>query len=131
MDHIIYKQRAYMALNTDGERTYTDAVTVDHHQCRLGQWYESEGREEFGGTRAYAALVAPHARVHAGAHKMLSYLGQGWEKDLTMQQTMLTAMQGTEDASREVMDLIDRMVVEKHGGVTNQLRVENRTGFSL
>ena len=46
---------------------------------------------------------------------MLTYLGQGWEKDLTMQQNMLAAMRDAEDASREVMDLIDRMVVEKHG----------------
>ncbi|MDP2832488.1 MAG: methyl-accepting chemotaxis protein [Pseudomonadota bacterium] len=116
VDHVIYKQRAYMALNSGGERTYTEAVSVDHHHCRLGQWYEAEGRAEFGGTRAYAALAAPHARVHANAHKMLSYLDKGWEKNLGVQQAMFTAMQEAEDASREVMELIDRMVVEKHGG---------------
>ncbi|MDP1905304.1 MAG: methyl-accepting chemotaxis protein [Pseudomonadota bacterium] len=115
VDHVIYKQRAYMALNTGGERAYTDAVKVDHHQCRLGQWYEGEGQGEFGATRAYAALATPHARVHASAHKMLSYLGQGWEKDMVIQQTMLGAIQEVEDASREVMVLIDRMVEEKHG----------------
>ncbi len=116
VDHVIYKQRAYMALNSGGERTYTDAVSVDHHHCRLGQWYESMGREEFGMTRAYAALATPHARVHDSAHKMLSYLGRGWEKDLAMQQAILAAITEAEDASREVMDLIDQMVVEKHGG---------------
>jgi methyl-accepting chemotaxis protein len=115
VDHIIYKQRAYMALNTNGDRAYTDAVKVDHHQCRLGLWYEKEGHDEFGGTRAYAALTGPHARVHAGAHKMLSHLGQGWEKDLTIQQAMLAAIHDTEDASSEVMVLIDQMVREKHG----------------
>ncbi len=114
VDHVIYKQRAYMALNSGGEQSYRDAVKVDHHQCRLGQWYEGEGRAEFGSTRAYAALAGPHARVHAGAHRMLGYLARGWEKDLAMQQTMFTAMRETEDASREVMELIDRMVVEKH-----------------
>jgi len=116
VDHVIYKQRAYMALNSGGERTYTEAVSVDHHHCRLGMWYEAEGRADFGATRAYAALAAPHARVHNSAHKMLSYLGCGWEKDLAMQQAMFTAIQEAEAASREVMDLIDRMVVEKHGG---------------
>ena len=116
VDHIIYKQRAYMALNTGGERAYVEPVKVDHHQCRLGQWYESDGRAEFGDTRAYAALAAPHARVHAGAHRMLGYLGMGWERDMAMQQAMLGAIREAEDASREVMDLIDRMVLEKHGG---------------
>jgi hypothetical protein len=46
---------------------------------------------------------------------MLSYLGQGWEKDMDMQQAMLASMQDAEEASREAMDLIDRMVTEKHG----------------
>jgi methyl-accepting chemotaxis protein len=116
MDHVVYKQRMYMALNTDGDSTYTEAVAVDHQHCRLGQWYENEGRANFGATRAYAALDAPHARVHGSAREMLNYLGHGWETDQAMQQTMLTAMQKAEDASHEVMDLLDRMVVEKHGG---------------
>jgi methyl-accepting chemotaxis protein len=114
VDHIIYKQRAYMALNTGGDQTYADPVKVDHHHCRLGLWYEGEGHAEFGGTHAYTALAGPHSRVHAGAHKMLSYLSQGWEKNLDMQQTMFEALQETEEASRTVMELIDRMVVEKH-----------------
>ena len=117
VDHIIYKQRAYMALNSNGAQDHITPVAVDHHHCRLGQWYENEGRAGFGGTRAYTALAAPHARVHDGAHTMLSYLGRGWEKDLGMQDTMYTAIRQTEDASREVMTLIDQMVREKHGEI--------------
>jgi hypothetical protein len=116
VDHIIYKQRTYMALNTNGERSHADAVQVNHHQCRLGLWYDNEGHSEFGGTHAYTALAGPHARVHASAHKMLDHLGQGWEKNLSLQAAMLTALRDTEEASREVMELIDRMVVEKHAG---------------
>ncbi|MDP2431110.1 MAG: methyl-accepting chemotaxis protein [Pseudomonadota bacterium] len=116
VDHVIYKQRAYMALNTDGDPSYREAVAVDHHHCRLGKWYDEQGRSEFGATHAYAMLAGPHARVHANAHKMLERLGKGWEKDAGIQQIMFTAMEEAENASREVMDLIDRMVVEKHGG---------------
>jgi hypothetical protein len=116
VDHIIYKQRAYMAVNTDGDKTFVEPVKVDHHHCRLGQWYESEGREGFGATRAYAALAAPHARVHTSAHKMLSHIDRGWEKDLGLQQIMYEAMVEAENASGEVMTLIDQMVLEKHGG---------------
>lgn len=35
VDHVIFKQRAYMTLNTSDE-SYANAVTVDHHNCRLG-----------------------------------------------------------------------------------------------
>ena len=118
VDHIIYKQRTYMALNTNGERSHADAVRVNHHQCRLGLWYEGEGRDKFGGTHAYATLSGPHARVHASAHKMLDHLGRGWEKNLSLQTDMLAALRETEAASREVMELIDRMVVEKHAAAS-------------
>ncbi|MBI5331711.1 MAG: CZB domain-containing protein [Betaproteobacteria bacterium] len=115
VDHVIYKQRAYMALNTDGDETYATPVRVDHHGCRLGQWYESVGQRSFGGMPSYAALARPHGLVHSHVHAMLSYLGRGWEKNLEMQQAMFAAMQETERASYEVMELIDRLVVEKHG----------------
>ena len=114
VDHVIFKQRAYMTLNTSDE-SYANAVTVDHHNCRLGKWYENEGRELFGGLPSYKALERPHAKVHDSVHTMLPYLGQGWEKDLAMQQAIYGALQNTEEASHEVMDLIDRLVREKHG----------------
>ncbi len=115
VDHVIYKQRAYMALNTSGEEAFTKAVSVDHHNCRLGKWYENIGRERFGDMPSYPILERPHARVHDNVHTMLTYLDKGWEHNLQIQQIIFGAMQVTEDASREVMELIDKLVVEKHG----------------
>jgi methyl-accepting chemotaxis protein len=114
VDHVIFKQRAYMTLNSQ-DRGYADAVRVDHNNCRLGKWYDSAGRELFGNLPAYKALVQPHARVHASVHAMLPYLDRGWEKNLGMQQEMYEKMRETEEASKEVMSVIDQMVREKHG----------------
>jgi len=114
VDHVIFKQRAYMTLNTkDG--SYAEAVKVDHHNCRLGKWYDGQGRELFGSLPSYKALVQPHAQVHASVHAMLPYLDQGWEKDLGIQQAMYQKLQDAEEASKEVMRLLDQMVREKHG----------------
>jgi methyl-accepting chemotaxis protein len=115
VDHVIYKQRAYMALNTSGDATFTQAVSVDHHNCRLGKWYENIGRERFGDMPSYAALERPHARVHDNVHRMLTYLDCNWEQDLQVQENIFIAMQATEAASGEVMELVDKLVVEKHG----------------
>lgn len=115
VDHVIYKQRAYMALNTGGEETYTQAVSVDHHNCRLGKWYTSLGRERFGDMPSYRLLERPHARVHDNVHNMLDFLDKDWEHNMPLQQSIFSAMQATEDASGEVMELIDKLVVEKHG----------------
>jgi methyl-accepting chemotaxis protein len=115
VDHVIYKQRAYMALSTSGEASYAQAVAVDHHNCRLGKWYETLGQERFGSMPSYRHLEQPHARVHDNVHRMLEYLNQGWEHDLGVQQTIFQLMQETEQASLEVMQLIDQLVIEKHG----------------
>ena len=113
MDHVIYKQRAYMTLNTSDE-SYSNSVKVDHHDCRLGKWYENEGREYFGGLPSYKALERPHAKVHDSVHAMLPFLSQGWEKNLSVQQSIYASMQEAEKASHEVMELIDKIVREKH-----------------
>jgi len=116
VDHVIFKQRAYMAINAaDQDNDYRDAVRVDHHQCRLGQWYDSAGRKDFGLTRSYAALEHPHAQVHDHVNQMLPCLDEAWESDIEVQTAILEAMTQTEAASLEVMRLVDSMVVEKHG----------------
>jgi hypothetical protein len=116
VDHVVYKQRAYMAIGTDGkDAVHTEAIKVDHHHCRLGKWYDTTGRDYFGETRGYAALESPHARVHASVHRMMGYLGEGWESSDELQEAILDAMRQTEAASAQVMEIVDRMVHEKHG----------------
>jgi hypothetical protein len=114
VDHMIYKQRAYMAIATDG-REHVEAISVDHQNCRLGRWYATSGQEHFGETRAYAGLDKPHARVHESVHQLLSLLGNGWEDRPELQETILQAMRTAEEASLQVMREVDRMLTEKHG----------------
>jgi hypothetical protein len=117
VDHVIYKQRAYMVILTGGhESAHVEAVRVDHHGCRLGRWYETAGREHFGETHAYAALESPHARVHERVHHLLTLLGDAWEASPELRESILQTMRATEEASTQVMRQIDRMVAEKHGG---------------
>lgn len=115
VDHVIYKQRAYMALSSGGETTYTQAAGVDHHNCRLGKWYENIGRERFGEMPSYRLLEKPHSLVHDNVHQMLTHLDKGWEQNSAEQDSIYQCMQATEAASFEVMQLIDKLVVEKHG----------------
>ncbi|EXJ16692.1 methyl-accepting chemotaxis protein [Imhoffiella purpurea] len=116
VDHMIYKQRAYMAISTGGQdSSFTDPIKVDHFSCRLGQWYEAQGRDLFGATDSYTALQEPHSRVHYSVHKVLEELKRDWQTDMSIQQEIVDSMRATEQASQEVMTLLDRMVEEKHG----------------
>jgi methyl-accepting chemotaxis protein len=114
MDHMIYKQRAYLSLNSGGDPQYTQAIGVNHQQCRLGKWYLGEGKELFGDMPSYRALDVPHARVHGGAHRMLAQLQCDWEHDMTAQMGIINALQEMEEGSQGVMENLDRMVAEKH-----------------
>lgn len=115
VDHVIYKQRAYMAINSSGDAAYTGPISVDHHNCRLGKWYEGAGREHFGGMPSYARMEPPHARVHQNVHRVVDELKQDWAHDLNVQARIFEAMSAVESASQEVMDCLDRLVTEKHG----------------
>jgi hypothetical protein len=114
VDHMVFKQKAYMSLSSS-DRSYTDAISVDHQNCRLGKWYENEGRQLFGGLPSYKALEGPHAKVHNSVHAMIPCLSQGWEKSVSLQQKMYSALSDAEEASHEVMSLLDQLVREKHG----------------
>jgi methyl-accepting chemotaxis protein len=115
MDHIIYKQRAYITLEKGRNSDEAKAVQVDHHNCRLGKWYETgDGKALFGAMPSYGALDDPHARVHGNVHTLQHHLAEGWEENLGIQGQMLDSFQAMEQASKEVMDVIDRLVAEKH-----------------
>ncbi len=116
VDHVVYKQRAYMALSTNREAPeHVQAVKVDNHACRLGRWYDGEGQARFGATTAYRELDAPHRQVHHAAHKMLALLDENWAEDGAIQTRIHTELVEMEAGSEAVMLTLDRMVAEKHG----------------
>ncbi|HNU64422.1 MAG TPA: CZB domain-containing protein [Thiobacillaceae bacterium] len=116
VDHVIYKQRAYMALVSDGDEQHVHAVGVNDHDCRLGKWYYTgDGKERFGKLASYRAMESPHHTVHHAAQAMLALLRQEWDKDPDLQQAIFARLEAMEQASQQVMDIIGMMVVEKHG----------------
>lgn len=116
VDHVVYKQRAYLTLSTNGGvAEHVKAIEVDNHGCRLGRWYDDEGRRRFAGTAAYRELDAPHRQVHAAAHEMLALLKENWAEDGEVQTRIHQALSQMEAGSEGVMHVLDRMVAEKHG----------------
>ncbi len=115
MDHMIYKQQAYLSLSSGGDAQHTQALLVDHRSCRLGKWYLGEGQGLFGNTAAYRALEAPHRQVHHGAHQVLGHLVGDWGHNTQTQMAIMQALREMEAGSSGVIEQLDRMVREKHG----------------
>ncbi len=117
MDHIIYMQNAYRAVERSDAPDCEEAraVKTDHKNCRLGKWYLDAGRALFGKTRGYASLDQPHARVHSSVHRALELSRRDWINDGAVRDELVGQLEEAENASTEVIRLVGEMVVEKHG----------------
>ncbi|PHM17450.1 MAG: chemotaxis protein [Sulfuricurvum sp. PD_MW2] len=61
IDHMLFKNGTYNAIFT----RHVHGNHVDHHNCRLGKWYEgNEGQSHFGQYSSYKGLLKPHKDVH-------------------------------------------------------------------
>jgi methyl-accepting chemotaxis protein len=114
VDHIIYKQRAYVLIADPDNQEMRSAVAVDHNDCRLGKWYAGAGKEVFGDSPAFRKLLEPHSKVHSCVHQMVEMLAQPWEKNDALQDQIFNALECAEDASISVMQSLDQVVADKH-----------------
>jgi len=120
VDHVIYKQRAYVLINDPNNDEFKKMVGVDHQGCRLGKWYEGPGKEVFGDAPSFRKLLDPHSKVHGSVHRMLNLMDSKWEHDETLQNKIIETLQNAERASLEVMNILDQIVIEKHSEIDHQ-----------
>jgi len=115
VDHIVFKQNGYIAIDKKEPSNEHTAVQVSHSDCRLGKWYfEGLGLEQFSKTSAYHSLNTPHMLVHQGVQKTLSYAKLDWINDASIRQNLLDSVEEFESASVDVMRYVDEMIDEKH-----------------
>ncbi len=115
VDHMIYKQKAYAAFYKGTDTEEAQAIGVDYHDCRLGKWYyQGRGLELFSQLHSYPELEQPHAGVHQSAYALIEEIGQDWQADAALQQSILGHYREMEAASDAVMEKIDTLVMEKH-----------------
>jgi methyl-accepting chemotaxis protein len=110
VDHIIFKHKAYRTILEEDEQLASQFG--DHHSCRMGKWYDSEGKEMFGKTTAFKMLDAPHAKVH---NKVLETLKCAKMKNCISKENrdyIVGNMKEAEEASFELFGLFKEMVRE-------------------
>lgn len=113
LDHVLYIERGYMAAS-QGDESYLKAISVGHHDCRLGEWYdEGDGKKAFSRVPAYKALESPHAKVHALVQKAVEQSRRDWVHDESALSSIVQTMREAEKESHVVMDILTNMVEEK------------------
>ena len=115
LDHVIYKNNLYQLI-FGGEHNFK---AVDHHNCRLGKWYEQGlGKEEFSFVPSYKHLDKHHAVVHDEANllaKECSGHAVSCSKQLIEDKIDLV-----ENASEKVFIYLDKILEEKNKAVMKE-----------
>lgn len=101
LDHVMFKLNGYK-----GVFKKKFEPLGDHLNCRLGKWYENDGKEQFGKTDAYAKLLEPHKIVHENVNNALLHLKDGGLSD----NVIMSSFKNLENASAKLFDLLDDML---------------------
>jgi hypothetical protein len=99
LDHIIWNVETYLSVNM--KKPNFDYV--DHHSCRLGQWYKhGEGKQFFSHTTAYKELEIPHSNVHEATLSVFKLLDA---KNIDYP-ALLQVFQSMADSNKEVLTIL-------------------------
>lgn len=106
LDHVLWKVNTYLSV-LKREETFN---FVDHHNCRLGKWYEQgDGRTHFSHLGCFKELESPHSVVHNGTRKVFEML----DYDEFNCPELQKALKLMEEGSEGVFRVLDRMLAEK------------------
>ncbi len=107
VDHIVYKTKAYSAVLNEQK----EAHFANHHECRLGQWYEAPlTKERFSLTPSYSRLEEAHKNVHQYVHTNMDALQSGYTLDSLSH--FIENFKRMEEASITLFKLLNAMIQE-------------------
>jgi methyl-accepting chemotaxis protein len=96
-----------MLLGHSGLRT---EEVSDHHHCRFGKWYYSEGKAQYGHLDSFRAIEAPHGKVHTIAKEAVTLFNAQRKQEAKQK---VDALNGP---TAEVLALLDKLRDEARRG---------------
>jgi hypothetical protein len=107
LDHLLFKVKAYGSVLGN-----THDIFVNHHECRLGKWYESGlGKQNFSHLPSYPSLDSPHQEVHDNLIRAVELLiDTSVQKDTT---EIFKLISNAESASQKVIQGLDTLLQEE------------------
>ena len=119
IDHVNYKNNLY-ALLFGEENEFSE---VNHHNCRLGKWYEQGlGKQEFSKVTSYSKLETPHKLIHESANQLAKECGGS--EVLCSKEKIEKTVAEIEKASLVVFEVLDLMVKEKADLIMKKAAIE-------
>jgi len=114
VDHIIYKQNGYIALDkSDQNSDEAQAIKVNHNECRLGRWYfEGDGASTFSNTPTFSKIEDPHLAVHKLVQEAVQLSYEDWQNNPEIREKIVATMSVAEDESYKILQYIDVILNE-------------------
>lgn len=107
LDHLVFKFNAYSAVFENNSKTGFS----DHHNCRLGKWYEhGDGKRVFGTTDAYKRMEQPHRLVHEYIINALKCIERG--DCVQKRDQLIAAFASAEGESSKLFIVLNDMIEE-------------------
>ena len=103
LDHMVFKNNAYSSIFEDRPNSKID----NHTSCRLGKWYQSKGKEEFGNVNGYSNILNPHKKVHDNIIQAMIICEQ---HGVESSDNIVNLFQEAEEASVQLFNDLDRMI---------------------
>lgn len=115
VDHMIYVQNGYQAMEKGPGSDAWKAVQVDHHNCRFGHWYDSgNGHQFFSHLPTYKDIDPVHQSLHREMHAILDLISnEEWRRDLRSHRKVEQGFESLEQYSGTLIGLVDRLTDEK------------------
>lgn len=107
-DHIVFKSQAYSAVLSEDK----DARFADHHNCRMGKWYQGPGKERFGNTKSFKEMDTYHAKVHDMAFANREYVNNDTVIKGKNPKAIVSNFEVMEEASKVLFEKLDAMLEE-------------------
>ena len=101
-DHILWKKRLVNMILDRGDIELS--TVASHHDCRLGTWYDTLGKELYGTKGAFKEMAIPHERVHSLGRQAVERYNNG---DRT---GAIADVEAIAPLSEEVVNLLDRLI---------------------
>jgi len=114
IDHILYMQRAYRAIEVGADSEEAHSVRVDENNSSFGQWLLSDdGGQTYSHLPSFDNISKPNYAIHLYVNVMTNMLKGDWENNMELQEQLLLNMQCAEKASVELLELLSNLVDEK------------------
>jgi len=106
IDHILFKADALEQLREENQKEFDN-----HHNCRFGKWYSTDGASQFGHSESFKKIENPHAIVHNSVISSFSLIKNS--EAIEHKEEIFKNFKNIEVASTELFELMDKVLLEE------------------